>query len=84
MVRKNNGGRTELSPEYLVAVADIYATFVRFGDTTAGKVVDSISLVVEQDIAIQERQVRCILFWGKDESNALGERLAQRVVLIGC
>ena len=82
--RRKMGRRTELSPEYLVAVADIYATFVRFGDTTAGKVVDGISLVVEQDIAIQERQVRCILFWGKDEAYALGERLAQRVVLIGC
>ena len=57
---------------------------MRSDHTTAGKVVDGISLVVEQDIAIQERQARCILLRSKDEAYALGERLAQRVVLIGC
>ena len=57
-------------------------TAMRRDDTTAGEVVDGICAIVEGGIEFEERDVGGALFRSKDEANALGERLAEKILLI--
>ena len=55
---------------------------MRGDHTTTGEVIDGIGPVVENGIEVKKRDIGCILLWSKDEANALGERLAEKILLI--
>ena len=63
--------------ESLISIADVDAAAMRGDDTTAGEVVDGISIVVEGGIEggieFKERDVGGAFIRSKDETYALGE-----------
>ena len=62
-----------LFPEGLSAVDDVDATGDGDDDATTGEVVDGIGLVGDGGIEIKEWEIRGLLFWSEDETDALGE-----------